>query len=150
MSMWNPQWVLFATPFLVFGAVINKKPNIFLFLDILLMFFFVGFTVNYWENHVDKKLFTHGVFQYAAANIHLTDGFLMKDVFRINDKNTFYTMFSAIFLIKAVFSHPKYCMDDMNIEIDKHLSTIRLRFIIGISIFVVPAFVCLASHILKN
>ncbi|MDD3048718.1 MAG: glycosyltransferase 87 family protein [Bacilli bacterium] len=146
MSLWHPQWVLFMTPFLVFGTVINKKTDIYLFLDILLMFFFIAFTVNFWTNHLDQQLFIRGIFKYMATGIESTT-FMMNSLFRISDKDIFYTAFSAILFIKVIFSHPKFCMENIKTEINKHIPIIRARLIIGILIFIIPAFICLGVYL---
>ena len=145
ISIWHPQWVLFMTPFLVFSTVVNKKAKMFLFLDILLMFFFVAFTVNFWVNNVDQQLFANGIFRYMAKDIQ-SASFMMCDIFRIHDKDMFYTMFSTLLFAKVIFSHPKFCLDNIKAEIDGSISMTRVRLILGMMIFLIPAFICLLLY----
>lgn len=103
LTYWHPQWVIFITPFLVFGTVINKKYNIFMLLDIFLMLFFIFFTVNTWTRHVDSYLLTKGIFG-NILDIR-NSSLLMKSIFK--DSNWLsYTFFSRLLLLNALFKHP--------------------------------------------
>jgi len=142
LSMWHPQWLLFSVPFMVIGTMINKKIDVFLIIDIILMLLFTIFTVNFWINHVDQNLFTHGIFKNLITN-RIDIGLTMRDIFIIHDNNLIYSFFSGLLLVNAIFKHPKFSSDDFKDNIDKHWNLIRARFIIGVSIFVIPAYICL-------
>ena len=144
LSMWHPQWLLIAVPFLVLSTFIHKKADTFFFIDILMMFFYIGFTVNMWPNHVDQNLFNLGILKNYTTSI-IGTSFTMSDLFIIKNKSLWYSCFSALLLVNAVFKHPKFCMENINESIDKHWNLVRARFIVGISIFLVPAFMCLAA-----
>lgn len=144
LSMWHPQWLLFAVPFWVLSTFINKKPDIFFLIDILMMFFFIGFTVNVWTNHVDQNLFNLGILKEYTTNI-IGTSFTMSDLFIIKDKSLWFSFFSALLLVNTVFKHPKFCLENFYENIDKHWNLIRARFTIGISIFLIPAFISFAA-----
>ena len=145
LSYWHPQWVIFITPFLVFGTVINKKYNIFMLLDIFLMLFFISFTVNRYVGGLDARLLSRGIFSSILLDIDIKDFHLyMRDIFR--DSNSIsYTFFSGLLLLNALFKHPKYDFDNINEDISDSMPLIRLRLVIGIMIFIIPCFILALS-----
>jgi hypothetical protein len=143
LSMWHPQWILLAAPFMVISTLINKKADIFLILDMLIMFFFVTFTINQWHRHVDQDLWRLGIFR--SMTLGATFQITMSDVLLLTDKSISYSAFSAILLINAVFKHPRYCIDRFSEKIDTLWGLVRARFIVGVSIFVIPAIICLVA-----
>ena len=137
LSFWHPQWIIFITPLLALSTVINKKYNFFIFIDIALMFSYVWFTVNIWPMHVDSFMLNAGIFHNIAYPNY--SKFLMKNLFI--DKNFIsFTFFSGILLVNAIFKHPKFAMDNITDDISDSIPLMRLRFIVGIMIFVIPAF----------
>lgn len=142
LSMWHPQWLLMAVPFWVMGACINKKFHIFMAVDILLMLVFVMFTVNFWVKHVDQNLFIFGIFQNIVPET-LGRKVMMKDIFIIQNRDMLMSAFSGILLAIGLFKHPKFTQADFTESLDKHMALIRTRMILGVSIFVIPAFLCL-------
>lgn len=142
LSFFHPMWIIFITPFLVFGTVINRKYNIFMLLDIFLMLFFTGFVVNTWERYLDSYSLLNGIF----GNILYIKNSptLMKDIF--NDSNSlYYTFFSGLLLLNALFKHPKYDFDNINEDISDAMPYIRLRLIIGIMVYIIPCFIAALS-----
>lgn len=143
-SMWNPQWLLLAVPFLVLSTFINKKFDTFIILDVLCMLFFVMFTINTWPNHVDQAMLNTGVLKditKGSVGKYLT----MADIFMIKNTTILYSCFSATLLINVVFKYPKFCLDQFSDSVDKFVKLIRVRFLVGISTFLVPATICLIS-----
>jgi hypothetical protein len=142
VSIWHPQWLLFAVPFWVLTTFMNRKFEIFIFLDILMMFFFVVFSVNIWKENVDQQMFLLGILKNLAVNVNQ---FPMRQLFIFKDTNLLYSFISGIVLINAIFKHPAYCQSDFTQDVDRHWNLVRARFIVGVSAFVIPAFICLAS-----
>jgi hypothetical protein len=153
LSIFHPQWLLFSVPFLVFSTCINKNYKIFLFLDVLLMLFFVMFTVNIWINHVDAAMFRSGIFKKIISQ-KINQDIMMRDIFILKDRSILYTFFSGLLMVNVLFKHPKYCFKNILQNINDSLGLIRTRFIVGLSIFIIPAFICffvaLNSPILLN
>ena len=142
LTYWHPQWVIFITPFLVFGTVINKKYNIFILLDIFLMLFFVSIVVNVAPKHLDTYLLTKGIFN-NILDIR-NSSLLMKSIFK--DSNWLsYTFFSGLLLLNALFKHPKYDFENINEDISDAMPFIRLRLVIGMMIFIIPCFMAALS-----
>ena len=141
MSMWNPQWLLFAVPFWTLGAFLQKRFDVFMIIELLMMLFFTIFTVNFWWNHVDQDLFSLGVFGNLVGETINTFQ-TMRGIFKITDTNLIYSCFSGMLLVNAVFKHPSLCSDKISEPVDKYWPWLRVRFLLGVSIFIVPAFIC--------
>lgn len=101
LSHWHPMWIIFITPFLVFGTVINKKYDIFILLDIFLMLFFICYIVNVWERYLDSYILANGIFNNI---LDIKDSsLLMKSIFK--DSNWLsYTFFSGLLLLNALLN----------------------------------------------
>lgn len=144
LSIWHPQWLLFMIPFLVMAAFINKRPDVYFLLDILMMIFFIGFTVVTFTHNVDQDMFKLGILgRYVKDRIGAQ--LIMADLFLIKDKSLWYSGFSAILLVSVIFKHPKFCLENFKENIDKYWGIIRARFLIGIAVFLVPATICYAA-----
>ncbi len=142
LSLWHAQWVIFITPFLVFGTVINRKYYIFYYLDIFLMLFFIFYIANMWRGDYLARLLSYGIFENILdiEKISLS----AKGIFR--DKNSLaYTFFNGLLLINAIFKHPKYDFGNINEDISDSMPLIRLRLVIGIMIFIIPCFILALS-----
>lgn len=143
LSAWHPMWIIFITPFLVFGTVINKKYNIFMILDIFLMLFFTCHVVNIFPKYLDAYLLSNGIFN-SILDVKNNSSLLMKSIFK--DSNWLaYTFFSGLLLLNAIFKHPKYDFDNIDEDISDAMPFIRLRLVIGIMIFIIPCFMAALS-----
>ena len=143
LSVWHPMWIIFITPFLVFGTVINKKYNIFMILDIFLMLFFTCHVVNIFPKYLDAYLLSNGIFN-SILDVKNNSSLLMKSIFK--DSNWLaYTFFSGLLLLNAIFKHPKYDFDNIDEDISDAMPFIRLRLVIGIMIFIIPCFMAALS-----
>ncbi len=67
----------------------------------------------------------------------------MRALYKITDMNLIMSMFSGLMLIMAIFKHPKQCLRDVSTNIGNAIGWIRTRFLLGVGIFVIPAFICL-------
>lgn len=148
--LYHPQWVLFATPFLAITTFLHRKSNFFIVLDLLAMFFFVGYTVNAFPGNVDQALFSLGVF--SDINPILTvpnSSFFMKSFFPPNDLTIFYSFMTAYFFVNIIFKFPfskiaSFQFNSFSITRQSWV-LIRMRFIVGIMIFIIPATVSLLA-----
>lgn len=141
LSQWHPQWLLFAVPFWVMSSFLNKDTRIFMVLDIFMMLVFIIYTVNIWPDHVDQELFSWGIF---GDYIHKYIGtkLTMREIFHITDMNMVGSLFTTLMIVAALFKHPKYCTENVNSSVDSVMGYIRLRFIGGLAVFLVPAALC--------
>lgn len=140
LSMWHPQWLVLAVPFWVLGAFLTKKFDIFIVLELVLMLFFVLFTVNNWPNHVDQQLFNLGVFRSLLTGHPFYH--TIRGIYPLRDISLIYSAFSGVLLVYTVFKHPKYMTEKISEPVDHFWGWVRLRVVAGISFFIVPAFVC--------
>lgn len=141
LSQWHPQWLLFAVPFWVMSSFLNKDTKIFMVLDIFMMLVFIVYTVNIWPDHVDQELFSWGIF---GDYIHKYIGtkLTMREIFHITDMNMVGSLFTTLMIVAALFKHPKYCTENVNSSADSAMGYIRMRFIGGLAVFLVPAVMC--------
>jgi hypothetical protein len=150
LMLWHPQWLLFATPFLAITTFLHKRANFFVLIDIVMMFFFVGFTVNFWTGNVDQSLWKLGVFGKHIVN-DPNSVIAMKTFFIPHDISIYFSFISACFLINIIFKMPIWWKSDANhgnindLVIIKHWNLIRSRFIIGVMIFIIPAVISILA-----
>lgn len=142
LSMWHPQWLLLAVPFMSLGIIYNKKSDILMLLELLLMCAYCMFTVNMWGGNVDAALFLKGVL-HGFLKKSLDSVITMRSLYIIQDKNLIMSFFSGCLLALTILKAPRYMtVDDAEINIDEKVWYIRARFILGVLFFVVPAFIC--------
>jgi len=141
LCQWHPQWVMFAVPFLVLGMVFHEKGDVFLLLDFLLMAAFVWVTVTMWPNHVDQDLLRRGIlgrFIADKGNFPV----IMKDLLHSPGLPICFSVFCGGLLVATLFKHPRYMLNNVSERVTEATGLIRLRYIGGIAIFVVPAMIC--------
>jgi hypothetical protein len=148
LSMWHPQWLLMGMPFFIISAFMNRDTKIFMILDILIMLFFVIFTVNFWNDRVDQFLFSLGIFKHAMRDYNVGTKLTMREIYHVKDMNFVMSAFSALLLASAIFKHPKFCVKDMAANVDHCMGWIRARFVVGVSFFVVPACICFIAALI--
>ena len=148
LIFWHPQWLLFVTPFLAITTFTHKKAKFFVLLDLVMMYFFIGFTVNNWVSHVDQALWGLGLFGKLNPMIDPSAVLLMKDFFIPNNTSLYYSLFASTLLLNIVLKYPglqstnflEYPLNSLSIT--KNWGLVRARFLIGTMIFVIPATVC--------
>lgn len=141
LCQWHPQWLLFMIPFLVLGMLYHEKVEAFLILDLLLMGAFVLVTVAMWPNHVDQNLMGLGIFKNIIAQ---KGGFTVNMSSLLHAPALIYSFsaFSGLLLIATLFKHPRHLLSEMSDKITECIGLIRLRFIGGIAMFIIPAMIC--------
>lgn len=145
LGFWHPQWLLVMAPFMVLATMISTRADVFLILDLALMCVFSVYTVNRWPWHVDQDLFKLGILGRALINRETVA--IMADLYIFKNTSLIYTMFSAIMAVSAFLRHPKYLEDDFSKSLDPNWGWVRVRFLVGVSFFVMPAFICFCINI---
>lgn len=143
--LFHPQWLIFATPFLAITTFLHKRRNFFAFLDIIAMFFFVGFTVSFFHGQVDESLWSLGVFKEQYNIVHALS---MKEFFPPHDLNILFSVLAAYFVVNIIFKYPSKSEEDCLIEVEltkPTLNLFRMRFVLGIMIFLIPAIISFFS-----
>lgn len=143
-SAWHPQWLLMAVPFWTMALATRERMDIACGLDLFLMLFFSMFTVNWWPNHVDSFLFRLGAFGPRVSG-YLELAPAMRDIYRFTDVNILWTCFFGILLASTIMAHPQYCVKSIETKEKVRVGWVRLRFLVGVSIFLVPALLCLVA-----
>lgn len=141
LSFWHPQWLLLAMPFLVLGMFFNKRPDIYLLLDLILMGAYIAVVVCFWVTACDQGLLSGGIFGSITSSV-ISKNFMMKDFLPTQDYNLYFSIFVAAFLVYVVFMYPSRLENGKNISIGQHVGLCRLRYIGGISLFLVPCAIC--------
>lgn len=138
LSMWHPQWLLMAMPFLVLSTFAHKRPDAFLVLDMALMLLYVMFCVNVWPNHVDQSLMRYGILGGLVGE-KVQYAFPMRRLFVFKNVTVLYSCIAAILFVHAAFKHPSFMLTDISQSVRKFWNLIRARFAVGIAIFLIPA-----------
>lgn len=144
LSMWHPQWLLLAVPFMTFSIFLSKRKDIICLLQFVLTIVFFGFVVNFWVDFVDQQLFGLGCFKDCFIP-KMDMGIKMRNIYAFSDLNILYTMFSGVLLGCTVLSSPRFCMTKWEEATAKEVSWIRARSWCGILAFVIPMIICLVS-----
>ena len=142
LSMWHPQWLLFAVPFWVLGAFMNKKFDIFMIIQFLIMVFYILFTVNFWTDYIDQNMLAWGIFGDLLGG-RIDTNLSVRAIYKIQDRNMFYSIMSGLLLVSAIFKHPKYSLDDFSEPIDRSKwGWTRFQFWGGMGFFLLPCAAC--------
>lgn len=144
LSKWHPQWLLFAVPFWVISSFLHKDTKIFMILDLIFMLVYTIFNVQMIPNNVDQAMFNNGILR-SFVNGNIGTELMMEDLIAKLDKSLCLSILTMMMLVYAVFKHPKYCAQNPAQEVNC-MGWMRTRFIGGVAIFVVPAFVCLMAY----
>ncbi len=147
LSFFHPQWLLFATPFWVMSALYNKRFEFFLWLDILMMLMLTIITVNTGITTTDQHIMNLGIFHRLSAPV-LGNSITMRDILPFKDATLPFSILSGFILTHALFKHPKFSLTDLNvIQVPRWLT--QLRYLGGVSVFVLPAFFVLIYSLLS-
>lgn len=140
--VWHPQWLLFAVPFWTFAMIYSHDRDTLIYLDMLMSVAFIGFVVHRWINNVDQNLFRYGIFmEFFRYRKNLPDGNTMAKFFPI-DSNILYSVMVAIMVGYCIWSFPCNEKGKDEINVKYCVSMLRIRFVIGLAAFVVPAVLC--------
>lgn len=104
LSLWHPQWLVFAIPFLVLGTVTNKKANIFLLLDIVMFAAFILITVNVWSDIIQDMPRFASLMPFLAGKGDFK--FPIRSILFIRNVSLPFSIFSGILLCSR-----KLCTD---------------------------------------
>ncbi|MGN0299489.1 MAG: glycosyltransferase family 87 protein [Lachnospiraceae bacterium] len=145
LCKYHPQWLILAVPFWVVSAFLNKNTKIFMIIDIIFMLFFIAFHVQMIPDNVDQAMFNNGIFKFILPNKKIGTEVMMGDLFSFLPREICLSFNTAIMLVYALFKHPKYCITDLKENVEPMIGWLRTRLIVGVSIFVLPAMVCLVA-----
>lgn len=146
LAAWHPQWLIFAAPFWVLSAFINRHLEKFLWIDFAFAVVFYPFVVSYWSGSVDQTLLRHGIWKYLL--VERTDYLSMADLLSVIDANVLYAMLTVLILVLFVFKHPKQTLETLSDDNGRdHMWLIRLRLVTAVLLFAIPAFLCMFNTV---
>jgi hypothetical protein len=148
LVLWHPQWLLVITPFIAITTFAHARMGRFLMVDIVMMFVFVAFTVHKWVGNVDQSMLSYGVLgllDVVEAPFHL----LMRDLFVPHRPRLHFSLFTAGLVLHVAYKYPglrqTWVLDKAGEWIGQNWNLVRSRFVLGVSFFVLPAFLCAFS-----
>lgn len=146
LSKWGPSWLLLGVPFWVLGLMINKRKDILCILDIMQMAFFVIMAANWGDKGLEVFQYIFGIFRGMVAN-RFDLCLSLNDIFAVNNIDLIFTCFCCTLCASAYMNHPRYCETDFSSDLNVSFNWFRTRFLIGISIYLIPMVICLFSLI---
>lgn len=146
LAKWHPQWLLLAVPFWVMSAFIHRDTKIFMVIDLIFMLLYTMFNVTMLPGNVDQEMLNNGIFR-SVVNSNIGTETTMAGLIGKLDPSMCLSMITMIILVYALFKHPKYCVEDYAAPVDSCMGWIRARFLIGMAVFLIPAFTCLFSYV---
>lgn len=152
LSQWHPQWLLFAVPFWVLGAFLHKDTKAFWVLDVLMMLFFCIYLCGVYLNNADQAMLKQGILgtDLLGKNVmpYLSEELSMNDVYSVKNNDLAGTVFTALMLVAVLFKYPPIAQVNLSQSIPNAMRALWGRFLIGISIFVIPAVICYLAALL--
>lgn len=143
-SVWHPQWLMIMAPFWVLSAFISVHQEKFLWIDAGLAVILHFLCSSAYQGSVDANLLAHLVWKKVFHTDTLW--YYISDVWPKIDRNTTYSAFVAVLLVLFLFKHPRYaCEDFAREDVTDHMHLIRLRLVLVVGMFSVPAF--LAAYV---
>lgn len=143
---WNPQWLLFITPFLALAAFSQQRSVFFYFLDLVMMYAFTAICAVAFPMNVDQHLWTLGIFGKYNPTLGIQNPFSMNRlIFSAPHNLEFWlALFSACLFSYAFFTHPDRGRSELTTNLNNdvltfQMNSMRLRFYAGVLIWAIPA-----------
>lgn len=135
--LWHPQWLIYLTPFFALSAIYLHQTEKFYLIETLGACEFILLVVNYWANGVDASLMQAGLLSQLFA-VPLS----ISKVLPLHHQN----LLSAFFMV-YLFSPLLILLFQSSGTLQKRneatcLFYFRVRFIVGLGIFLIPALFC--------
>jgi hypothetical protein len=136
---WHPQWLIIIIPFLVLSYSYITSKKTFLFFDVLGMLFFIWYIVNKFAFNVDVSMAYRGALKGFLPDSDL----IISDLYNYKLSNLFHTCFNIylaspfILVLLELLMRSRRSLDQLNQNL------IFIRFLCGITIFILPAVICI-------
>lgn len=142
LAKWHPHYLMLAVPFWVLTGLMHKDTKIWLILDLLFMFFFSVYNVQFFGTICDETLIQNGLLRIILPTHFVGGGLYMQEIFGMIPKELTLSILTAFIVIYGVFKHPKYMREDMSEMPEKIMGWTRTRTFLGLATFIVPALLC--------
>lgn len=140
---WHPQWIILITPFIVLNTFYQKRKDFLWFIDIMMAVAFIGFISNQWPLNVDAHLMNQGLLG-SFKQINETS-ISMSSIFLITSPTFYFSVFIGLLILSTYLKFPKpNSIENMEIsdnDIHVFLPILRLRFYVGVLVFIIPALI---------
>ena len=145
ISTFNPQWILLAVPFWALSQTINRRREIFLWLECLLAPVFYFLVAHAWYGAVDDAMLEGGIWKYLYDQSQ--NDFHLYDLYG-GDAAILLSVFVVVLLVWFVFAHPRQAIDSYALADAQTPSPwlYRLRFAAGPVLYMGLAFLTLAKR----
>jgi hypothetical protein len=136
--IWHPQWLIFFTPAMVLTALlIQEKTKIaqLLLFDLIGMFFFVAYISLAFQSNVDLAMFQYKLFHSPVVNV--VNMAVLYKLFKGFSANVYLSVFWGYLVLQFIVKYSLLWSDSIN----SHYSykAVRLRYVVGLLIFLIPA-----------
>jgi len=138
---WNPQWLMIITPFFALSYLFIKDTSRAYLMDIIGMFSFIYIVVNQWPHHVDVSMLSNGVLRSLFNYIPLYNYQLFPARFSHVAMGIFFVYLFSPLLIQ-LFQGANLVKDEVTDHLIQSNHSLRARFYLGVSIFVIPSLFC--------
>jgi len=138
---WNPQWLMIITPFFALSYLFIRDTSRAYLMDIIGMFSFIYVVVNQWPHHVDVSMLSNGILRTLFDYIPLYNYQLFPARFSHIAMGIFFVYLFSPLLIQ-LFQGTKLVKDDITDHLMQSNQSLRARFYLGVSIFVIPSLFC--------
>ena len=138
---WNPQWLMIITPFFALSYLFIKDTSRAYLMDIMGMFSFIYIVVNQWPHHVDVSMLSNGILRSLFNYIPLYNYQLFPARFSHIAMGIFFVYLFSPLLIQ-LFQETNPVMDEVTDHLIQSNHSLRARFYLGVSIFVIPSLFC--------
>jgi len=145
LSLWHPQWLLMMIPFLALGTVINSHYKKLLIIDIFMVMFVIAQSAIQFPINVDQQLLNFGILHSILPDNLNTFLPMGGSIFPHIHKYFYFALFALCLLAHLILKYPKFTFKDLNYDISDSVNYIRVRFIVGVSLFVIPVFISFLS-----
>ncbi|MCZ6914052.1 MAG: glycosyltransferase family 87 protein [Rickettsia endosymbiont of Ixodes persulcatus] len=147
--IWHPQWVLFFTPAIVLTTLLMKekaKIKQLLLFDLIGMVFFVAYVSLAFQSNVDLAMFQYKLFHSPMVNV-VNMAVLFK-LFKGFSANVYLSVFWGYLVLQFIIKYSVLRNDGINSNYS--YKDIRLRYVLGLLIFLIPALVTLYLNYKNN
>lgn len=142
MMSWNPQWLLFAAPFLILAICTNKNYTAFIYLDFIFIYAFYAYVTKIFVNNVDQALLQHGVLMNLLRyRIPLEPDNAMQK-FYIFDTTTLLTIIVCVLVFYFIASFTKFSMKNFSSELVNIKALCYIKYFYCVFLFVIPSVLC--------
>jgi len=139
--IWHPQWLIIIMPFFALSYLFVKDAVKSYWVDIIGMFSFIYLVVNLFPHNVDSGMLGNGILRSLFSYIPLYNSQLFLPAYLSYFVAIFFVYLFSPLLIQ-LFQKKILIGQEDDFILEKSNNALRLRFYIGVAIFVIPSLFC--------